>query len=57
MTDALPWRDGQPPEPSSVDHARQDLNAARDTAKKNGATSKKPKRRTTAVLRRDGRFG
>ncbi|WP_371097735.1 DUF721 domain-containing protein [Streptomyces sanglieri] len=39
---------------SGVDLARQALVAAREAAKKNGATTKKPKRRTTAV-RRDGR--
>nr|WSW49809.1 DciA family protein [Streptomyces sp. NBC_01001] len=40
---------------SGVDLARQALVAARETARKNGATSKKPKRRTTTVVRRDGR--
>ncbi|MFF9795469.1 DUF721 domain-containing protein [Streptomyces bacillaris] len=41
---------------SGVDLARQALNAARETAKKNGTTqTKKPKRRTTTVVRRDGR--
>ncbi|MCA1222181.1 hypothetical protein [Streptomyces sp. 8L] len=40
---------------SGVDLARQALIAAREAAKKNGATqTKKPKRRT-AVVRRDGR--
>ncbi|MGW6463975.1 DciA family protein [Streptomyces rubiginosohelvolus] len=42
-------------EPSGVDLARQALLAARETARKNGATAKKPKRRTTTVVRRDGR--
>ncbi|MFJ2915772.1 hypothetical protein ACIO8F_41945 [Streptomyces sp. NPDC087228] len=32
-----------------------DLVAAREAAKKTGATSKKPKRRTGTVVRRDGR--
>ncbi|WP_424864006.1 DUF721 domain-containing protein [Streptomyces sp. MMS24-I29] len=41
---------------NGVDLARQALVAAREAAKKNGATTKKPKRRTgTAVVRRDGR--
>ncbi|MEV6123058.1 DUF721 domain-containing protein [Streptomyces sp. NPDC052077] len=41
---------------SGVDLARQALTAAREAAKKNGAAqTKKPKRRTTAVVRRDGR--
>lgn len=40
---------------SGVDLARQALVAAREVARKNGATSKKPKRRTTTVVRRDGR--
>ncbi|MFF9403823.1 DUF721 domain-containing protein [Streptomyces sp. NPDC014744] len=40
---------------SGVDLARQALVAAREAAKKNGATSKKPKRRTGTVVRRDGR--
>lgn len=41
---------------SGVDLARQALVAAREAAKKNGATqTKKPKRRTTTVVRRDGR--
>ncbi|MER6103720.1 DUF721 domain-containing protein [Streptomyces sp. NPDC001832] len=40
---------------SGVDLARQALIAAREAAKKNGATSKKPKRRTGTVVRRDGR--
>lgn len=43
-------------EVSGVDLARQALLAARETAKKNGATqTKKPKRRTGAAVRRDGR--
>ncbi|MFF1405087.1 DciA family protein [Streptomyces sp. NPDC058294] len=43
-------------EPSGVDLARQALVAAREAAKKNGATqTKKPKRRTGTVVRRDGR--
>ncbi|MFB7171640.1 DUF721 domain-containing protein [Streptomyces sp. NPDC056254] len=40
---------------SGVDLARQALVAAREAAKKNGATTKKPKRRTGTVVRRDGR--
>ncbi|UQI49872.1 DciA family protein (plasmid) [Streptomyces sp. HU2014] len=40
---------------SGVDLARQALVAAREAAKKNGATTKKPKRRTDTVVRRDGR--
>ncbi|QTA36794.1 hypothetical protein [Streptomyces sp. CA-256286] len=40
---------------SGVDLARQALLAAREAAKKNGATRQKPKRRTTAAVRRDGR--
>ncbi|MFK0231070.1 DciA family protein [Streptomyces sp. NPDC090303] len=41
---------------SGVDLARQALAAAREAAKKNGATqTKRPKRRATAVVRRDGR--
>ncbi|MFF9690515.1 DUF721 domain-containing protein [Streptomyces sp. NPDC014623] len=40
---------------SGVDLARQALTTAREAAKKNGATSKKPKRRTTTGVRRDGR--
>ncbi|AYV32400.1 MULTISPECIES: hypothetical protein [Streptomyces] len=40
---------------SGVDLARQALVAAREAARKNGATSKKPKRRTTAVVGRGGR--
>ncbi|WP_394438678.1 DUF721 domain-containing protein [Streptomyces sp. SGAir0957] len=41
---------------SGVDLARHALVAAREAAKKNGATqTKKPKRRTTTVVRRDGR--
>ncbi|MFD6465676.1 DciA family protein [Streptomyces goshikiensis] len=39
---------------SGVDLARQALAAAREAAKKNGATARKPKRPTT-VVRRDGR--
>ncbi|MCX4489801.1 hypothetical protein OG890_38825 [Streptomyces anulatus] len=35
--------------------ARQALLAAREAARKNGATAKKPKRRTTTVVRHDGR--
>ncbi|CAL9676273.1 DciA family protein [Streptomyces sp. enrichment culture] len=43
-------------EPSGVDLARQALVAAREAAKKNGATkTKKAKRRTGTVVRRDGR--
>lgn len=43
-------------EPSGVDLARQALLAAREQAKKNGATSKrKPKQRTGQAVRRDGR--
>ncbi|MFD4577268.1 DciA family protein [Streptomyces sp. NPDC058417] len=41
---------------SGVDLARQALIAAREAAKKNGATqTKNPKRRTTTAVRRDGR--
>ncbi|MFE3556931.1 DUF721 domain-containing protein [Streptomyces sp. NPDC059193] len=40
---------------SGVDLARQALVAAREAARKNGATAKRPKRRTTTVVRRDGR--
>ncbi|MFJ4343124.1 DUF721 domain-containing protein [Streptomyces sp. NPDC088915] len=43
------------PELSGVDLARQALLAARETAKKNGAQTKKPKRRTGTAVRRDGR--
>ncbi|WP_232791302.1 DciA family protein [Streptomyces kanasensis] len=43
------------PEMSGVDLARQALLAAREAAKKNGAQTKKPKRRTGTVVRRDGR--
>ncbi|MGW6247910.1 DciA family protein [Streptomyces roseolus] len=43
------------PELSGVDLARQALLAAREAAKKNGAQTKKPKRHTGTVLRRDGR--
>ncbi|GGU11131.1 DciA family protein [Streptomyces lateritius] len=43
------------PELSGVDLARQTLLAAREAAKKNGAQTKKPKRRTGTTLRRDGR--
>ncbi|MFH9296733.1 hypothetical protein [Streptomyces sp. NPDC017520] len=42
-------------EVSGVDLARQALLAAREAARKNGATRQKPKRRTTTVVRRDGR--
>lgn len=43
-------------EPSGVDLARQALVAAREAAKKNGATqTKKTKRHTGTVVRRDGR--
>ncbi|MFD3664003.1 DUF721 domain-containing protein [Streptomyces sp. NPDC058659] len=42
-------------EVSGVDLARQALLAAREAARKNSATSKKPKRRTGTVVRRDGR--
>ncbi|MYS40634.1 DUF721 domain-containing protein, partial [Streptomyces sp. SID5998] len=43
-------------QPSGVDLARQALVAAREAAKKNGATqTKKPKQRTGAVVHRDGR--
>ncbi|MGP3637243.1 DUF721 domain-containing protein [Streptomyces sp. 24-1644] len=40
---------------SGVDLARQALLAAREAAKKNGATRQKPKRRTGTAVRRDGR--
>ncbi|MCY0930894.1 DciA family protein [Streptomyces sp. H27-H1] len=40
---------------SGVDLARQALLAAREAAKKNGAQTKKPRRRTGTVVRRDGR--
>ncbi|MFJ2575000.1 DciA family protein [Streptomyces halstedii] len=40
---------------SGVNLARQALVAAREAARKSGATAKKPKRRTTTVARRDGR--
>ncbi|MFE4336719.1 hypothetical protein ACFRQM_47540 [Streptomyces sp. NPDC056831] len=41
---------------SGVDLARQTLVAAREAARKNGASRKeKPKRRTGTVVRRDGR--
>ncbi|WP_331756913.1 DUF721 domain-containing protein (plasmid) [Streptomyces anulatus] len=43
------------PELSGVDLARQALLAAREAARKNGVTRQKPKRRTTTVVRRDGR--
>lgn len=43
------------PELSGVDLARQALLAAREAAKKNGAQTKKPKRRTGPAVRRDGR--
>ncbi|MER6774937.1 DciA family protein [Streptomyces bacillaris] len=42
-------------EVSGVDLARQALLAVREAAKKNGATRQKPSRRTTTVVRRDGR--
>ncbi|WP_331725545.1 DUF721 domain-containing protein (plasmid) [Streptomyces sp. NBC_01102] len=42
-------------EVSGVDLARQALLAAREAARKNGATRQKPKRRTGAAVRRDGR--
>ncbi|PJN24719.1 hypothetical protein CG717_31975 [Streptomyces sp. CB02613] len=42
-------------EVSGVDLARQALIAAREAARKSGATRQKPKRRTTTVVRRDGR--
>jgi len=43
-------------EPSGVDLARQALVAAREAAKNNGGTqTKKAKRRTGTVVRRDGR--
>ncbi|MER6916048.1 hypothetical protein ABT354_30620 [Streptomyces sp. NPDC000594] len=40
---------------SGVDLARQTLTAAREEAKKNRATTRKPKRLTTTVVWRDGR--
>ncbi|GHB33030.1 DciA family protein [Streptomyces chryseus] len=40
---------------SGVDLARQALLAAREAAKKNGATRQKPKRRSGTAVRRDGR--
>ncbi|MEU2294093.1 DUF721 domain-containing protein [Streptomyces bacillaris] len=40
---------------SGVDLARQALLAAREAARKNGAIRQKPDRRTTTVVRRDGR--
>ncbi|WP_331446667.1 hypothetical protein [Streptomyces xanthochromogenes] len=40
---------------SVVDLARQALLAAQETAKRNGAASRKPKRRTGPTVRRDGR--
>ncbi|MFJ9428413.1 DUF721 domain-containing protein [Streptomyces sp. NPDC101490] len=43
------------PELSGVDLACQALFAAREAAKKNGAQTKKPKRRTGTTLRRDDR--
>ncbi|WP_331745273.1 DciA family protein (plasmid) [Streptomyces sp. NBC_01116] len=43
------------PELRGVDLARQALLAAREAARKSGATRQKPKRRTTTVVRRDGR--
>ncbi|XMN11217.1 DUF721 domain-containing protein [Streptomyces griseobrunneus] len=42
-------------EVSDVDLACQALLAAREAAKKHGNTRQKPKRRTTTVVRRDGR--
>ncbi|MFE1519583.1 hypothetical protein ACFW9I_22635 [[Kitasatospora] papulosa] len=39
---------------SGIDLARQALLAVREAAWKNGATSKKTKRRTTTVVWRDG---
>ncbi|MFD3719871.1 DUF721 domain-containing protein [Streptomyces sp. NPDC058674] len=42
-------------EVSGVDLARQALLAAREAARKNGATRQKPKRRTSTAVRRDGR--
>ncbi|MFF8918418.1 DUF721 domain-containing protein [Streptomyces sp. NPDC015032] len=42
-------------EVSGVDLARQALIAAREAAKKDGATRQKPKRRTGTAARRDGR--
>ncbi|MEU2655990.1 hypothetical protein ABZ615_11760 [Streptomyces sp. NPDC007325] len=46
---------GAVPDLSGVDLARQALLAARTAAKKNGAQTKKPKRRTGTTLRRDSR--
>ncbi|MFI8426042.1 DUF721 domain-containing protein [Streptomyces sp. NPDC085479] len=43
------------PELSGVDLARQALLAAREAAKKKGAQTTKPKRRTGTAVRRDGR--
>lgn len=40
---------------SGVDLARQALVAAREAAKKNGSATRKPKRRTTTFVSRDGR--
>ncbi|MFE7268027.1 hypothetical protein ACFU9B_39500 [Streptomyces sp. NPDC057592] len=40
---------------NGVNLARQALLAAREAARKNGATSKKPKRRTSTTVRRDDR--
>ncbi|MFJ7209488.1 DUF721 domain-containing protein [Streptomyces sp. NPDC098789] len=40
---------------SGIDLARQALVAAREAARKSGATTRKPKRRTGTVVRRDGR--
>ncbi|WP_234376653.1 DciA family protein [Streptomyces sp. CB01201] len=40
---------------SGVDLARQALLAAQETAKKNGASARRPKRRTGTTVRRDGR--
>ncbi|MFI5987496.1 DUF721 domain-containing protein [Streptomyces sp. NPDC051555] len=43
------------PELSGIDLARQALLAAREAAKRNGATSKKPRRRAGTAAGRDGR--
>ncbi|MGW6973794.1 hypothetical protein [Streptomyces sp. NPDC054952] len=40
---------------SGVDLARQALIAAREAARQNRAAAKRPKRRATTVVRRDGR--
>ncbi|GHB72454.1 hypothetical protein GCM10010331_70740 [Streptomyces xanthochromogenes] len=42
-------------EMSGVDLARQALLAAQETAKKNGASAREPKRRTGTTVRREGR--